>query len=72
VDVLYTADKPDTATLITCDPPGTSIHRLVVTGVQVTPEPTTNVASTATKAAAQPATLPSNSPSLWQRFVGWL
>lgn len=72
VSVLETADKPDTATLITCDPPGTSLHRLVVTGEQISPSPTKNVASTASNATAQPATLPSNSPSLWQRFVDWL
>ena len=35
-----------TATLITCDPPGTSINRLVVTGVQISPDPSTNSAGT--------------------------
>jgi hypothetical protein len=31
-----------TATLITCDPPGTSNNRLVVVGKQVTPDPAAN------------------------------
>jgi len=62
-----------TATLITCDPPGTSINRLVVTGVQISPDPTSNTAAPATpQLAAEPATLPGNGPSLWSRFMGWL
>lgn len=40
VSVLGPADKPATATLITCDPPGTSINRLVVTAEQTTRSPT--------------------------------
>ncbi|MGZ6004684.1 MAG: sortase, partial [Candidatus Saccharimonadales bacterium] len=72
VGVLGSAEKPDTATLITCDPPGTSLHRLIVTGEQISPSPTDNKASTASKANSQPATLPSNAPNLWQRFVNWL
>ncbi|HSX53036.1 MAG TPA: sortase [Patescibacteria group bacterium] len=72
VGVMGPTDKPDTATLITCDPPGTSINRLVVVGQQVSPSPTANVASTATPANAQPAIIPSNAPSLWQRIKNWL
>ena len=30
-----------TATLITCDPPGTSLHRLIVVGQQISPDPST-------------------------------
>jgi LPXTG-site transpeptidase (sortase) family protein len=73
VSVLGATDKPATATLITCDPPGTSINRLVVWGEQISPDPTTNTKSTAsTTAAATPTTLPSNAPSLWSRLVNWL
>lgn len=72
VSVLDTADKPDTATLITCDPPGTSLKRLVVVGEQISPSPTANVASSTVKTKSKPATIPSNAPSLWQRFVDWL
>ena len=66
--------KPAVATLITCDPPGTSINRLVVTAEQITPDPSANVASSTESkpAAAAPAALPSNAPSLWSRLTGWI
>jgi sortase A len=73
VSVLYPSypDKPSTFTLITCDPPGTSLNRLVVVGEQISPDPSANVASTAKQASTQPAQLPSNSPTLWSRITGW-
>ncbi len=71
VSVLSDAQgKPATFTLITCDPPGTSLNRLVVAGEQITPDPVSNVASSA-KANATPKVLPSNSPTLWSRITGW-
>lgn len=73
VSVLHeTYGKPATFSLITCDPPGTSTNRLVVTGEQITPDPGQNKASTATSDVKEPSQLPSNSPSLWSRIVGWL
>jgi LPXTG-site transpeptidase (sortase) family protein len=60
-----------TATLITCDPPGTSKHRLVVWGDQVSPDPNGNPAAAAPIATDTPAELPSNSPTLWSRFYHW-
>lgn len=73
VGVLGPTEKPATFTLITCDPPGTAINRLVVIGEQVSPDPGANVASSAVQSAAvEPATLPSNAPSLWQRLTDWL
>lgn len=72
ISVLDATDRPATATLITCDPPGTSINRLVVIGEQISPSPDTNIASTAAPVSDDPAILPSNSPSLWQRFTSWL
>jgi len=68
------AGQTATATLITCDPPGTSLHRLVVVGQQISPDPSGNTASTASLHGqmAPPANLPGNGPSLWSRFVGWL
>ena len=72
VSVLNDAQgKPAVFDLITCDPPGTSLNRLVVSGEQITPDPSTNVASTAKKDAGQPAILPSNSESLWHRLTHW-
>lgn len=72
VTVLANRDRP-TATLITCDPPGTSVNRLIVVGEQISPDPASNVASTANnQAIAQPPVLPSNAPTLWSRFWSWI
>lgn len=65
--------KLATFSLITCDPPGTSINRLVVTGEQISPDPKANTASHVNQNdASKPAVLPSNSPSLWDRLWSWL
>lgn len=69
VSVLGPSSKPNTATLITCDPPGTSINRRVVVGEQISPDPKNNKASSVSL-EAQPEILPSNAPSLWQRLFG--
>ena len=72
LSVLGSASKPSTFTLITCDPPGTSINRLVVTGEQISPDPGANVASTVNPIdSSTPVMLPSDSPSLWKRLTGW-
>lgn len=63
-----TGDKPATATLITCDPPGTSLNRLVVIGEQISPDPSKNTANTTSPNTTQIKTIPSNAPSLWQRI----
>ncbi|HUY85180.1 MAG TPA: class E sortase [Candidatus Dormibacteraeota bacterium] len=60
-----------TATLITCDPPGTSLHRLIVVGQQISPDPSGNTAP-AVAAPIQPASLPGNGPTLWGRFISTL
>jgi sortase A len=73
VSVLGPADRANTMTLITCDPPGTSINRLIITAEQISPDPINN-----TKAVIdiEPSDtleeLPSNAPSLWSRLTGWL
>ncbi len=72
VGVLGDASKPDSASLITCDPPGTSLNRLVVTGEQIAPDPGVNVASSAAKSNTQPRIVPGNAPSLWSRLTSWL
>jgi sortase A len=72
VSVLGTMDKPATATLITCDPPGTSNNRLVVTGEQIDPSPDSNAAAADQTHVASSATIiPGNSPSLWSRLTHW-
>lgn len=61
--------KIATATLITCDPPGTSINRLVVQGEQISPDPGGNTAATSTTPVnTAPAKLPGNGPTLWSRL----
>ena len=71
--------KTATATLITCDPPGTSINRLVVWGQQVSPDPNGNAAAAAPAGAnaatgdqSQDKALPGNGPTLWGRFINWI
>lgn len=74
LSVLSKTSKTSTFSLITCDPPGTSINRLVVVGEQVSPDPNANIASTVPPAQTtqEPTELPSNSPSLWSRLTSWL
>ena len=73
VSVLnYNYGKPATFSLITCDPPGTSLNRLIVTGEQITPDPASNVSSSAKTNEGVPKTLPSNSETLWHRLTSWL
>jgi LPXTG-site transpeptidase (sortase) family protein len=68
------AGQTATATLITCDPPGTSLNRLIVVGQQISPSPAANTAatSTATKTpvAGTTSSLPGNGPTLWGKFIG--
>lgn len=69
------ADKPVTATLITCDPPGTTRYRLVVWGEQISPDPATAAESSGTAPVTTDETaneLPGAPPSAWQRFKDWL
>ncbi|HLB66261.1 MAG TPA: sortase [Candidatus Saccharimonadales bacterium] len=72
VSVLLSQSKTATASLITCDPPGTSLRRLVVFGEQISPNPADNKASKLKGSQPSPKILPSNSPSLWQRIKSWL
>lgn len=65
--------KTATAALITCDPPGTSLRRLVVWGEQISPDPNGNSASVATAdPSTKPTSIASNGPTLFGRFVDWL
>jgi sortase A len=55
--------KAATATLITCDPPGTSLHRLVVWGEQISPDPAVNAIAAAPSPALANEPLPGNGPN---------
>ena len=69
VSVLGVGSKANTATLITCDPPGTSLNRLVVTGEQISPDPSGNkVVEQRAPELTDAGILPSNAPSLWQKI----
>ena len=70
VGVLNDIPGKSTATLITCDPPGTSLNRLVVVGEQISPDPTGNAAGAAAPATTSTTThqLPGNGPTLWTRM----
>jgi LPXTG-site transpeptidase (sortase) family protein len=64
------AGQTATATLITCDPPGTSLNRLIIVGQQISPDPSGDgVATTAAVTNTAPATLPGNGPTLWTRVM---
>jgi sortase A len=72
VGVLGPSSRPNTATLITCDPPGTSVNRLVVVGEQISPDPSANKAATPIEPElTDKGILPGNSPSLWQRITNF-
>jgi sortase A len=75
VDVLN--DVPGqtaTATLITCDPPGTSLRRLVLVGQQISPNPAGNtIGSTNDTQNSQDITqLTGKEPTLLSRFWNWI
>lgn len=61
-----------TATLITCDPPGTSINRLVVVGRQISPNPTGNTKGSPSKHIAAPQQIAGDGLDWWSRFMRWL
>ena len=73
VGVLGPTDKTASLTLITCDPPGTSINRLVIKAEQISPAPTANIAAANPSVAENvPEIVPGNAPSLFERLFGWL
>lgn len=69
--VLGKTDKTASVTLITCDPPGTTLKRLVVFGEQITPDPSSNIASSVTGPTDEVQVIPSNGQSLWSRITSW-
>lgn len=66
------AGQTATATLITCDPPGTSLNRLIIVGQQISPAVSTNTAgpsdSTAAVGGQGADALPGNGPTLFSRL----
>ncbi|MEX2007067.1 MAG: class D sortase [Candidatus Saccharimonadales bacterium] len=73
VSVLGQTDKPATASLITCDPPGTSTNRLVVVGEQINPDTKANApAAGQGSLASSTKIVPGNAPTLWSKIAYWL
>ncbi len=70
VDALvYPTDKP-VVTLITCTPLGTSLNRLLVTGEQVSPDPSTATAAPADTGNSTNSAMPGSSPTFFERLFG--
>lgn len=64
-------EKDSIVTLITCDPPGTSINRLAIYAEQISPDPIdNNESSVDPRDTTTPTELPSDAPTLWQRVTG--
>jgi len=68
VGVITEQPVPALITLITCDPPGSNVNRLVVQAEQINPKPETNKPSTASS-SAQPTTLVGSPESLFRRIL---
>jgi sortase A len=71
VSVLGPAEKTNSMTLITCDPPGTSVNRLIIVAEQISPDPVNNTEATIDIDTTSQQ-LPSNAPTLWSRLTSWL
>ncbi len=70
VDALvYPTDKP-VVTLITCTPLGTSLNRLLITGEQVSPDPSTASTAPADSGATDKTEMPGSSPTFFERLFG--
>jgi len=69
VSVLGPAERPNSMTLITCDPPGTSINRLIIQAEQISPDPSDNaVADIEVDIPEDKEQLPSDAPSFFSRL----
>lgn len=72
LSVLNPTDRTAIMTLITCDPPGLSVNRMIIQGEQIYPDPAKNKDSSVNvEKQTKPAELAGNSQSLWQRIKDW-
>lgn len=68
--LVYETDKP-VVTLITCTPLGTALNRLLVTGEQVSPDPTAaSAAPTDAGTSSDEPEIPGSSPTFVERLFG--
>jgi sortase A len=66
--LVYPTTKP-VLTLLTCTPLGTSINRLLITGEQISPDPSLSTAAPVTQ-ELKSTSIPGNSPTLLERIFG--
>jgi sortase A len=69
LQALNLGDSSPYATLITCDPPGTTINRLIVIGRQISPDPAT--AQPSQTAADHSSDIPGNPPTLLEKLFNF-
>lgn len=67
LSILSQPTDQSLATLLTCTPAGTSLHRLIVTGKQISPDPAQDKPAPAASVEASEL-LPGNTPSLWEQI----
>ncbi len=66
--VLQQGNGKPTAILVTCTPAGTAINRLLIYADQISPDPSTASAAPANKQDANPAEIPGNSQTFFERI----
>lgn len=66
--VLRQNDGKPTMILVTCTPAGTALQRLLIYGEQISPNPTTASAAPVTIQDANPAEIPGNSKTFFERL----
>lgn len=66
--ILQQNNGKPTMVLVTCTPAGTSKSRLLVYGEQISPDPAAASAAPANKENANPATIPGNSQTFFERL----
>ena len=67
--LVYSGDKP-ILRLVTCTPLGTSTNRLLVTAIQVNPDPAASTAAPAVTGEAQTSLPGQSSPTIFERIFG--
>jgi len=70
ISALAIGDERPFATLITCDPPGTALRRLVVFADQISPDPNAVIESQSDEKVTVEGNVAGNPPTLFERIFG--
>ncbi|HEX4662312.1 MAG TPA: sortase, partial [Candidatus Saccharimonadales bacterium] len=70
VNTLVVATTKPLASLVTCTPAGTALHRLVISAEQVSPDPAKATQAPVQSTTGKPTDIPGNSPTLLERLFG--